>query len=232
MGFASPREKRRGPPSYPGASLMLAYRHPPRACSLPLTSPRVSSHLSSYSQLHPERSRGEPPRAYAHQGPPLKTSPWPTSVPHNGCEIDMLGTCQPRVRQFQHCTGSALARPSYWRNATFFVRKQRREGAERIIFVGHDYIMEEMTSQEKPLQKYHIPSDLVVAQWVSNVESSSPRDFLLLHDLWTTFRHLLWSQIISAISTACDFTTKSGGIWKFMVRLWHHIAASLFLPLV
>src|SRR5687768_15492489 len=43
-------------------------------------------------------------------------------------------------------------------------------------------------------RKFHIPSDLVVDQWVSNVESSSPRDVLLLHDLWTTFRHLLWSQ--------------------------------------
>jgi hypothetical protein len=63
-----------------------------------------------------------------------------------------------------------------------------------------------------PIKKFHIPSDLVVDQWVSNVESSSPRDFLLLHDLWTTFRHLLWSQIISAISTAWDFTTKSGGM--------------------
>jgi hypothetical protein len=61
----------------------------------------------------------------------------------------------------------------------------------------------------------HIPSDLVVDQWVSNVESSSPHDCLLLHDLWTTFRHLLWSQITSVISTAWDFATKSGGMWKF-----------------
>jgi hypothetical protein len=62
----------------------------------------------------------------------------------------------------------------------------------------------------------HIPSDLVVDQWVSNVESSSPRDFLLLHAPWTTFRHLLWSQITPAISMAWDFTTKSGGIcvWR------------------
>jgi hypothetical protein len=59
---------------------------------------------------------------------------------------------------------------------------------------------------------FHIPSDLVVDQWVSNVESSSPRDFLFLHDLWTTVRHLLWSQITSVISTAWDFTTQSGGI--------------------
>jgi hypothetical protein len=59
----------------------------------------------------------------------------------------------------------------------------------------------------------------VVDQWVSNVESSSPRDFLLLHDLWTTFRHLLWSQITSAISMAWDFTTKSGGICFFCTDL-------------
>jgi hypothetical protein len=55
----------------------------------------------------------------------------------------------------------------------------------------------------------------VVDQWVSNVESSSPHDFLLRHDLWTTFRHLLWSQITSATSMAWDFTTKSGGMWLF-----------------
>jgi hypothetical protein len=30
MGFASPREKRQGPPSIPGASLILAYRYSPR----------------------------------------------------------------------------------------------------------------------------------------------------------------------------------------------------------
>jgi hypothetical protein len=65
----------------------------------------------------------------------------------------------------------------------------------------------------KAIRIAQLPPDLVVDQWVS-VESSSPRDFLLLHDLWTTFRHLLWSQITSAISTACDFITKSGGIWN------------------
>src|ERR687892_2694195 len=74
-------------------------------------------------------------------------------------------------------------------------------------------------------RKRHIPSDLVVDQWVSNVESSSPRDFLLLHDLWTMFRHLLWSQITSAISMAWDFTTKSGGIWDF----FRHIDSRFFV---
>jgi hypothetical protein len=64
-------------------------------------------------------------------------------------------------------------------------------------------------------QKSHIPPDLVVDQWVSNVESSSPRDFLLRHAPWTTFCQLLWSQITSAISMAWGFTTKSGGMWVF-----------------
>jgi transposase len=67
-------------------------------------------------------------------------------------------------------------------------------------------------SHVKPRRFFHIPSDLVVDQWVSNVESSSSCDFLLQHAPWTTFRHLLGSQIIFAISIAWDFTTKSGGI--------------------
>jgi hypothetical protein len=60
----------------------------------------------------------------------------------------------------------------------------------------------------------HIPPDLVVDQWASDAESGSPPDFLLRHDLWTTFRRLMMSQITSTISTVWDFTTKSGGIWK------------------
>ena len=60
----------------------------------------------------------------------------------------------------------------------------------------------------------HIPPDLVVDPWTSDAESSSPPDFLLRHDLWTTFRRLMMSQITSTISTSWDFTTKSGGIWK------------------
>src|SRR5215813_9757350 len=62
----------------------------------------------------------------------------------------------------------------------------------------------------------HIPPDLVVDQWTSDAESSSPPDFLLRHDLWTTFRRLMMSQITSTISTAWDFTPKSGGIWIFL----------------
>jgi hypothetical protein len=35
---------------------------------------------------------------------------------------------------------------------------------------------------------FHIPSDLVVDQGPVDAETSSPLDFLLLHDLWTTLR--------------------------------------------
>ena len=47
----------------------------------------------------------------------------------------------------------------------------------------------------------HIPSSLVVNQWVGDVASSSPRDFLLLHNLWTPFGRLIRSHITSKIST-------------------------------
>src|SRR5713226_261788 len=57
-------------------------------------------------------------------------------------------------------------------------------------------------------------SDFVVDQWASDGESSSPLDFLVLHDLWTTFHRLMMPQITSTISIVCDFTTKSGGVWK------------------
>jgi hypothetical protein len=60
----------------------------------------------------------------------------------------------------------------------------------------------------------HIPPDLVVDQWTSDAESSSPPYFLLRHDLSTTCRRLMMSQITSTISTVWDFTTKSGGIWE------------------
>ena len=33
--------------------------------------------------------------------------------------------------------------------------------------------------------KYHIPSDLVVDRWVSDVEGSSFLDFPFLHDVWS-----------------------------------------------
>jgi hypothetical protein len=148
VGIASPREKRQGPPSIPGASLILAYRYSPRASIVPLTCPCVSSYFSHCSRTHPahspvtalvimvcnpsagqsywfwrrmverryggpiaERGRGEPPCTSTHQIPPLKADIWPTSMQHNSCGIDMLGTCQSRARHVQSCTGSALAHP-------------------------------------------------------------------------------------------------------------------------
>src|SRR5713101_5006593 len=63
----------------------------------------------------------------------------------------------------------------------------------------------------------HIPSDLVVDQWTSDVEGSSTLDFLFLHDVWTTFGRLICHKITSTISTAWNFTTKSGGIWIFHI---------------
>jgi hypothetical protein len=42
--------------------------------------------------------------------------------------------------------------------------------------------------------------------------SSSSLDFLSLHALWAPFGRLMSCKIMSTISVACDFTTKSGGI--------------------
>src|SRR5215470_14247535 len=63
-------------------------------------------------------------------------------------------------------------------------------------------------------RKGHIPPDLVVDHWTSDVESNSPLDFLLLHALWTPFGRLMSYKIISIISVACDFTTKFDGMCK------------------
>ena len=61
---------------------------------------------------------------------------------------------------------------------------------------------------------FHTPSNLVVAYWTSDVESTAPLDFLWRHDLWTPFGCPMSCKIRSIISVACDFTTKSDGIWK------------------
>src|SRR2546429_7898349 len=63
--------------------------------------------------------------------------------------------------------------------------------------------------------KFQTPPDLVVDHWTSDVESSSPLDFRLLHAMWTPFGCLMSYKIRPIISAACDFTTKSGGIWLF-----------------
>ena len=61
-------------------------------------------------------------------------------------------------------------------------------------------------------EELHIPSNLVVDHWTLAVESSSPLDFLSLYAMWTPFGRLINYKIMSTISVACDFTTKSGGI--------------------
>jgi hypothetical protein len=48
----------------------------------------------------------------------------------------------------------------------------------------------------------HIPSDLVVDHWTSDGESSSHRDVLLPHDVWTTSNRLSGQKITSTISIA------------------------------
>src|SRR5262249_46438384 len=56
------------------------------------------------------------------------------------------------------------------------------------------------------------PSNLVVALWPSEVESTAPLDFLLRHGLWTPFGCPISCKIRSIISATCGFTTKSDGI--------------------
>ena len=60
--------------------------------------------------------------------------------------------------------------------------------------------------------KFQTPPDLVVDHWTSDVESSSPLDFRLLHAMWTPFGCLMSYKIRPIISVVCDFATKSGGI--------------------
>jgi hypothetical protein len=49
---------------------------------------------------------------------------------------------------------------------------------------------------------FHIPSDLVVDQWASDVESCSNLEILFLHSVWTAFGRLIRDKIISVISMA------------------------------
>jgi len=51
-------------------------------------------------------------------------------------------------------------------------------------------------------RKTHIPSNLVVDHGTSDGESSSHRNILLLHDVWTTSNRLSGHKITSTISTA------------------------------
>ena len=51
-------------------------------------------------------------------------------------------------------------------------------------------------------RNFHIPSDLVVDHWTSDSESSSHRDVLVLHDVWTTSNRLSGYKITTTISMA------------------------------
>ena len=68
-----------------------------------------------------------------------------------------------------------------------------------------------------PIRQFQTPPNLVVGHWTLDVEGSSPVDFLVLHAMWTRFGRLMSYNIMSIISVACDFTTKSGGMWGFEV---------------
>src|SRR2546423_5948489 len=62
-------------------------------------------------------------------------------------------------------------------------------------------------------------SHLVVAYWTADIESNAPLDFLLRHALETPFGCLISCKIMSIVSIACDFTTKSGGICLFCLSM-------------
>src|SRR5438552_12846136 len=70
-------------------------------------------------------------------------------------------------------------------------------------------------------RNFQTPPDLVVDHWTSDVESSSPLDFRLLHAMWTPFGCLMSYKIRPIISVACDFTTKSGCAVK---ASWRNVA--------
>ena len=56
------------------------------------------------------------------------------------------------------------------------------------------------------------------SEWpkVADAVIKATLDFLFLHDVWTTFGRLICHKITSTISTAWNFTTKSGGIWEIL----------------
>ena len=64
-------------------------------------------------------------------------------------------------------------------------------------------------------RKIHTPSNLVVAHWTSDVESTAPLGVLLRHNLWIPSWCLISCKIRSIISVTCDFATKSDGICTF-----------------
>ena len=65
-----------------------------------------------------------------------------------------------------------------------------------------DFVSHEITVRQGKGRKDHIPSDLVVDRWVSEMKSSSSLDFLFLCSVWTTFGRLMRDKITSVLSMA------------------------------
>ena len=77
--------------------------------------------------------------------------------------------------------------------------------ARRVREYGHEVKLmapQFVTPYRKANKNDHIPSDLVVAQCVSDGESRLQRDVLLLPDVWTTSNRLSGHKITSIISVA------------------------------
>jgi hypothetical protein len=61
-------------------------------------------------------------------------------------------------------------------------------------------------------------NDLVVDQGACDGEGSSNCVFLFPRDIGAMLHRQISEEIISTISRAWHFTTKSGGIWKFLTK--------------
>src|SRR5437763_16921786 len=64
----------------------------------------------------------------------------------------------------------------------------------------------------------HIPSDLVVDSCPHMLRAAQP----LISRWYTTRGRRTSHKIKSTLSTGCNFTTKSGGVWKILPRLSAH----------
>jgi len=60
-------------------------------------------------------------------------------------------------------------------------------GAKRYLYAAFNDGSIHVYDIDEDTEKAHTPSDLVVAHWTSDVESTVPLDVMLRHDLWTPF---------------------------------------------
>jgi hypothetical protein len=86
----------------------------------------------------------------------------------------------------------------------------------RIVILLLSLLAVPLVAHPQAPRKIHIPPDLVVDQGAFDGESSSHRPYLLQDDVWTMLCHRISEKITLALSIAWHFTTKSGGIWKFL----------------